>query len=349
MEGRNEASPGEEPADPPPPAGAATIYDVAKAAGVAASTVSRALSRPGRVSFKTAERIREAAEELGYRAGSIRRTVPAGRSRMLAMVVADITNPAFFGMIRGAERTAKSAGYTLLVVETQESEEAEHETLTRLLPFVDGVMLTSSRMPDSAIRGAAKQRPLVVLNRVVGQVPSVMSDNVKAAKRAAEHLGELGHRSICYLAGPDASWADGMRWRGLREAGEELSIQVRRLGPCQPTLRGGGALAEQWLERPTSAVLAYNDLVAIGFMRAVTEAGCSIPADVSVIGFDNILDSALVTPRLTTLAAPLVSLGEAAVSHLLARARDGQPENYQPILMPARLVVRESTASYRGR
>ncbi|WP_375422992.1 LacI family DNA-binding transcriptional regulator [uncultured Friedmanniella sp.] len=323
--------------------GRVTIYDVARAAGVAASTVSRALSQPGRVSYETAERVRAAAASTGYRSATIRRQPPPTRTSLLAMVVADIGNPVFIGMIRGAERTAAHAGYTLMIIETQESEQAERDALTRVLPAADGTILTSSRMTDGAIRDVAKQKPLVVLNRTVSQVPSVTSDNVRAVKRASEHLAAAGIESISYLAGPEASWADGMRWRGLREASLELDLRVHRLGPHLPTLQGGAAAAQAWLRRPTPGVIAYNDLVAIGFLRAVVTAGCRVPEDVSVIGFDNIVDSELVTPSLTTIAAPLVSLGSAAVNHLLKRAWRGGIQDLEPMQLPARLVVRGST------
>lgn len=326
-----------------------TIYDVARVAGVATSTVSRALSSPGRVSFRTAEHVRQVAQQIGYQALRMERDLPAQGTSLLAMVVADITNPVFHGMVRGAERTAAHAGYTMVMVETQESETLEREALSRVIPQVDGVVLTSSRMPDSAIRTMAKSKPTVVLNRIVGQVPSVATDNVKAVKRAAEHLGDRGHRSVTYLAGPEASWADGMRWRGLREAAHELELKVTRIGPSLPTMRGGAAAAQEWLRHPTSAVIAYNDLVAIGFIQAVLAAGTRVPEDVNVIGFDNILDSELVIPRLTTLASPLVSLGSAAVNHLLNSGRRAGDRNLaDSILLPARLVVRDSTEAYRG-
>jgi DNA-binding LacI/PurR family transcriptional regulator len=321
-----------------------TIYDVAKAAGVATSTVSRALSQPGRVNFETAEHVRRVAEELGYHSTRIQRQ-PARRTSLLAVLVADITNPVYFGMIRGAERTAAHAGYSMLVMETQESEPTEREALARVQPIADGIMLTSSRMSDGAIREVAKRGPLVVLNRTVGQVPSVTSDNVRAVKRATEHLAETGVSAITYLAGPEASWSNGMRWQGLREAGLDLNLRVRRVGPVEPTMRGGAAAAQEWLQHRTPGVIAYNDLVAIGFMRAVTAAGVDVPEDVRVVGFDNIVDAQLVQPGLTTIASPLVSLGSAAVNHLLKSSRR-LPEDLEPMLLPARLVVRGSTGPH---
>jgi LacI family transcriptional regulator len=319
-----------------------SIYEVAAAAGVAPSTVSRALSRPGRVSFQTAEHVRAVAARLGYRTDLRNRRVEGVSTSMLAMVVADITNPVFFGMIRGAERTAVHAGYTMVLVETQESEESERALLSRVLPSVDGAILTSSRLPDTAIRSIAKTAPLVVLNRLVDQVPSVASDNVRAVKMAVEHLVEAGHRSLSYLAGPDASWASGMRWRGLLEAAHELDIKVRRIGPLVPTMNGGRQAVEAWLASPTTGVVAYNDLVAIGFIQEVLQAGLGVPEDVSVVGFDNIRDAELVRPALTTIASPLVSLGSAAVNHLLATSRVAAPRDGSFVL-PARLVLRSST------
>lgn len=319
-----------------------TIYDVARAAGVASSTVSRALSKPGRVSFRTAEHVRRVADELGYRSGRMERPLSTRGTGVLAVIVADIGNPVFVGMIRGAEREAAQHGLTLAIVETQESPEGEERAIARLEATVDGFILASSRLPDQAIRALAKRTSVVVLNRTVAEVASVASDNVRATKKATEHLIELRHASICYLAGPEASYANGMRWRGLKEAGHELELQVRRIGPFLPTIRGGHDAAQRWRQRPTSAVIAYNDLMAIGFMQAVAAGGQQVPGDVSVIGFDNIVDAGLVDPGLTTIAAPLVSLGSTAVAHLASRRRvDG--ESREPVLLPARLVVRGST------
>jgi len=319
-----------------------TIYDVARLAGVAPSTVSRALSKPGRVSFRTAERVRRIATELGYRSGRMELPVSTRGTGVLAFVVADIANPVFVGMIRGAEREATDHGLTLAIVETQESGDGEERAIARLASTVDGFVLASSRLSDQQIRALAKRKPVVVLNRSVPEVPSVISDNVRAIKKATEHLIGLRHSTICYLAGPEASFANGMRWRGLREAAMELELHTRRIGPFLPTIRGGTDAAQRWLLRPSTAVIAYNDLMAIGFMQAVTAAGRRVPADVSVIGFDNIVDANLVEPGLTTMAAPLVSLGSTAVARLVGRPGLSR-EPLEPILLPTRLVLRGST------
>ncbi len=330
-----------------------TIYDVARAAGVAPSTVSRAFSRPGRVKSETAERIRAVAAELGYRTNPIARALPTGRTGMIAMVLSDITNPFYFEIIRGAEAAAAEAGYTLLLADAQESVRLEREAVDRLLPTVEGLLLGTSRMADSAIRMAAKQRPTVVLNRGVADVPSVVPDNASGTRKAVEHLHDLGHRSITYVAGPEASWADGLRWRSLRDAAQAFETKVRRVGPNPPTLAGGAAAATAVLEQQTSAVVAYNDLLAIGLMHGLADAGVRVPQHISVVGYDNIFGSDFCSPSLTTVASPLRVLGASALQYLVVQIKGVRPHTGEPIMLPMQLVVRGSTArrgvAYRSR
>lgn len=337
------------PARPAP-----TIYDVAAACGVSPSTVSRAFSRPGRVNAETAERIRRVAAEMGYRTNPLARALPTGRTRLLAVIVADVTNPFFFEIIRGAEEAATAAGYTLLVADVQESVDAERQALDRTLPLVEGILLATSRMSDSSIRVAAKQRPTVVLNRIMTDIPSVVTDNARGMRRAVEHLAELDHTTVTYVAGPEASWADGMRWRSMREAAYELDIRTRRIGPFSPTRAGGITAAQTLAGSRATAVVTYNDLLAIGLMQGLTRLGARIPQDVSVVGFDNIFGSDFCTPPLTTVAAPLRRLGSHAVGMLLRQLETPVPQTsvrhapLRPALLPAQLVVRGSTAR-RGR
>lgn len=330
--------------------GGPTIYDVAKAAGVAPSTVSRAFARPGLVKTDTAERIRRAADVLGYRAHPMARARTSRRTNMIALVISDITNPFYFGIIEGAQDQARSAGYTIMLAHTQESDLLERESIERAIPAVDGMVLASSRMADSAIRMTAKLRPLVVLNREVADVPSVVTDNLRGVRRATEHLVGLGHTSITYVAGPEASWADGTRWRSLRSAADELGLRVRKVGPFPPTVEGGiEAAAQVAASGGVTAVLAYNDRLAIGLVRGLTALGLAVPTDLSVIGFDNIFGADLVTPGLTTVAAPLRSQGSTAVRNLLAMVRGATPSG-QTVVLPTRLLVRGSTGPpSRGR
>ena len=143
------------------------------------------------------------------------------------------------------------------------------------------------------------------------------TDNVRGVKRAVEHLLERGHHTLTYLSGPEASWADAMRWRGVLEAGHELALKVRRLGPYRPTLAGGREAAADWLKAPTTAVITYNDLVAIGFQRRVCEAGMQVPDRRQRDRLRQHPRAGQLIPGLTTISSPLASLGSAAVHHLL--------------------------------
>ena len=333
------------PAEPPePPPRSVTIYDVAAAAGVSPSTVSRAFSRPGRVSASTAERIRRIAADMGYRIHSSSQAQPIGHTSIIALVVADVTNPFYNEIVGGAESALAEADFTMLLANTHGSGPLERGALERVIPVVEGIVLATTIMPDSAIRMIAKQRPTVVLNRAVSDVPSIVTDIPGGTRRAVEHLAELGHHTITYAAGPEESWTDGMRWRALRQAALDLRLQGRRIGPFDATVTGGAHAADELVRHPTSAVITYNDQMAIGLIRRLTHLRVGVPDKVSVIGFDNIFPAELVTPPLTTLAAPLRAMGAAAVRTLLAMIHGAHPRIGDPTVLPVRLVVRESTA-----
>lgn len=323
-----------------------TIYDVARAVGVSPSTVSRAFSRPGRVSSQTSRRVHEAAERLGYRTERPHRIQAPTRSRVVALAVSDITNPFYFGIIRGAEKAAADNDFSLLVADARESADEERRMLARHLPLIDGLLVTSSRLSDTEIRGLARKVPVVVLNRRVHGLPCVLPDNPRGIRRAVEHLATLGHSRIGYLAGPEASWADGARWRAVREACLELSLSDVRVGPVGPTLAGGRSGAEEVVRRRLTCVIAYNDLVAVGLLRGLAALGVHVPGEVSVIGFDNTLPAELV--GLTTVAQPVTSLGETAGRHVIAMAT-GQVRSRELVsTLPVELKVRTSTGPVRA-
>ncbi|SOC55103.1 transcriptional regulator, LacI family [Ornithinimicrobium cerasi] len=323
-----------------------TIYDVAREVGVNPSTVSRAFARPGRVSSATARRIHEVAERLGYRTQEPHRVAVPTRSRVIALAVSDITNPFYFGIIRGAERAAHDNDFTLMVADARESAEEERRMLARHLPLVDGLVVTSSRLSDTELRGLSRRLPLVVLNRRVPGLPCVHPDNARGVRRAVEHLGELGHTRIGYLAGPEASWADGSRWRAVREACLELSLTDARVGPVPPTLAGGRSAAKDVVARGLTAVIGYNDMVAVGLLKGLTELGVDVPGQVSVVGFDNTLPAELV--GLTTVATPVTLLGETAGRHVISMVTAHVEARERVSILPVELVVRSSTGPAPG-
>ena len=324
---------------------AVTIYDVAKAAGVSPSTVSRAFSRPGRVSARTAAHIHEVAAELGYRVPQVVKTEAARQSKMLGISATDITNPFFFGIIRGAEHVALAEDYSIILADSQENDELERRLSDRTMPLVDGMIVATSRLPDSFLRNAAKTAPVVSLNRLVPGLPSVITDNARGMRRALEHLAELGHRRVAYVSGPTNSWADGARERAFREGCYELDLMDHRVGPTAPTVRGGMGILPQIREQHVTAVICFNDVVAVGVMRAAKMAGVQVPHELSVVGIDNVFVADLVSPGLTTIASPLTLLGERAARTVIALANGQEPETSadRPSVLPMRLIVREST------
>jgi LacI family transcriptional regulator len=323
-----------------------SIYDVAKIAGVAPSTVSRALSHPGRVNCYTAERIFTAAREVGYPFQEPDRPT-RHHTRSLAILVADITNPFCSEIIRGAHEAAGEFGFTIVLSHTRGDGRLERDWIERDLVAVEGVLLNGSRMSHDAIRMLAKQKPLVILDRRVPGIPCVVTDITGGMHRAVEHLAELGHTSVTYVAGPEASWADGMRWVALMERCHEQDLRFHRVGPCNvPTMDAGyDAAVEVLVQRPT-AVIAYNDVMAVGIIKGMRRAGVRVPDDVSVIGFDNVALSEVVEPELTTVAAPMRAMGFTGVKNLVAAVGGAAPSR-EPTVLPVRLLVRGSTGQRR--
>jgi LacI family transcriptional regulator len=323
-----------------------TIYDVAAAAKVATSTVSRAFSQPGRVSSETRERILATAAELGYRPNPHARALLSGKHHTLAMVVSDITNPHYFDLIRGAELRARVSEYTLLLVNAEESPRVEWEQIQRLSPAVDGFVLAASRLPDENLRQVAAQRPVVLMSRELPGLASVVLDHVEGCRQIVGHLASLGHRDLLYLAGPRNSWMASTRWAALQAAADQVGLSARRIGPFTPKVSQGGAAADGAVNAGATAVVAHNDLLAIGVMQRLAQRGLRVPEDVSVVGFDDIFASDVCTPGLTTLGGAHVDVGRAAVELLLTaavRAPDDQPR----VLLPTELVLRASTGPCR--
>ena len=322
-----------------------TIYDVAREAGVAASTVSRAFNNPNRVRVSTRDHILSVARRLGYQHNPHARTLLSGRTHAIGMVVSDITNPHYFELIRGAEMRAKASKYTLVLVNAEESPRIEYDHIRRLAQSVDGFVLAASRLPDENILEFAGMRPLVLMNRELAGLPSVIVDYAEGCHRIVQHLASLGHESIVYLAGPRNSWTAQQRWNSIRHACDKIGLKAERIGYFIPTVASGIAAADAALHTDATAVIAHNDLLAIGAVRRLTERGVSVPADLSVVGFDNIFAADLCSPALTTLGGAHAEVGGAAVELLLDKTRViGPPSGAVPrLVLPSWLHVRAST------
>lgn len=324
-----------------------TIYDIAQLAGVNPSTVSRALNNPGRINSVTEAKIKDAAKQLNYQVNPFARALPTGRTRMLALIVADITNPMFFDAVRGAEAEASKNGYTLVIAESQESGSREAATVERIMPSVDGVVLVTSRLEDAEVLEIAGKKSVVLMNRRIEGVSDVVPDVSTGIEQALDHLSALGHGSIAYLSGPSNSWMSKHRWNLIFQGAVKRGLKVVEIGPNEPVVSGGKVAADLVLASGVTAVIAYNDLIAIGLMGSLRDKGTTVPKTISVIGFDDIFGSDLTTPGLTTIKAPLEEAGHLAVKALLLEIEDEltEPVTQQAAELKSALVLRSSTAS----
>lgn len=322
-----------------------TLQDVADEADVAVSTASRALSNPDRVSETTRQHVQSVARRLGYRHNRMGAGHEAGHPPMLALLVADITNPSNFGLIRGAEAQSRTAGYTLVLGDTQESPDFEKAHAERLATAVEGFVLASSRLPDADLLELARRRPIVLLNRQVAGLPSVITDSVNAGRQIVNHLAALGHRSLTYLGGPANAWVNGERSRALSQFADRAGIKMITRGPFAPTREGGSAAADIGAASGTTALVAFNDLLAIGVLQRLQHLGTEVPRDVSVVGFDDIFGSDFCHPPLTTVTAPAEQAGRMLIDLLL-----GTPgtQRAPQIVLPTVLRVRDSTGPARA-
>lgn len=333
----------------------ATLADVAEAAGVAPSTVSRALATPGRGNRETRERIVRIAERLGYVPASASHGAPRERTRMVAVLVSDVTNPFYFGIIRGTQQALRVAGYSQLLVHTEESDEMEESSLAELRGSYDGAILAASRLSDQRLAELSAEIPIVALNRAVPGVPSVFIDTPRGFDQAVEHLASLGHKRICYVAGPPTSWADNLRWRAVTAAAKRLGMECVRVGPFAPRKSAGAAAADAALNTGATACVVFNDLIAIGMLVRLGERGVRVPDDMSIVGCDDIFGADFCSPPLTTLTAPVEHAARKSVSVLLDHIKHdraggaGAPGSAQRkvAVLAAHLTVRASTGPVR--
>jgi LacI family transcriptional regulator len=341
-----------------PADGPATLRDVAAAAGVHPATASRALNLDTRalVNADTARRVLDAATELGYRPNPIARGLKTNRSYTVGVVVPDLRNPLFPPIARGIEERLEPAGYTSLLANTDNDPMRERLSFDALRARqVDGYITASARRRHPLLEElAANGRPLVLVNRTTDDagLASVVSDDRDGMRQAVAHLAALGHRRLAHLGGPNDLSTGVHRHEGFVEGMQAAGL------PVDPALvvfgtgfteAEGMRLCRELLSRGAgfTAALAANDLLALGCIDALREAGLDCPRDVSVVGFNDMDWSARVWPPLTTVRVPHHELGMAAADLLLERLGDPQAE-VRHVVMPVELVVRGSTAEPAG-
>jgi DNA-binding LacI/PurR family transcriptional regulator len=323
------------------------IRDVARRAGVSASTVSRTLTVPDMVSPQTREVVRAAAAELGYRPNRAARSLVTGRTGNLGIIVPDLANPFFPSVVQGAQARAREEDHALFLADSREDPAQETELIRAMAKQVDGVILCSPRASTTDLRDVARFTELVLLNRRYVGLPAVLMDSADGMKQAVHHLAALGHRRLGYVSGPRSSWSNRQRRRGLSSAVGTLGVDVVELGPLAPTFDAGYQAADLALAAGVTAVIAFNDLMALGIINRLTDRSVAVPAEMSVVSFDDIPMAAMCTPPLTTVAMPTEAAGRAAVDlllELLGPAGSSASDSRSQRRLPTQLIVRGSTA-----
>ena len=321
-----------------------TIRDVAAAARVSVATVSRALSSPHLVNQVTRERVLAVATELGYRPSPAARSLITGRTANIGIVVPDLGNPFFTGVLKSVQARAREAGYAVLVGDSDEDPAAEEELVRMMAKQVDGVLLCSPGIKDGLITALAANQPLTLLNRRIRGIGATLMDSAGGMRQIVGHLADLGHERCAYLNGPRNSWSNRERRRGLRAAARQRNVEIVELGPFPPRYDGGVQAADLAVAADVTAILAYNDVMALGVLARLRDLGIDVPGRLSVTGFDDLVFAAVCAPPLTTVAMPVQQAGRSAVDLLLGQL-DHKDTATTQLDLPTHLIVRATTAA----
>lgn len=328
-----------------------SIKDIARMAGVAHSTVSRALRHSPLVNRETAEKIQRIARESGYRTSAAARSLVTRRSDTIGVVVTNLSDPFVAGVVCGIEETADEHGLSVFLASSNAEPDREVRVAQKFEERrVDGIIITSSRVGARYFCLLTHmQVPIVLLNNQHASqfAHSVMIANVQASLDATRHLIALGHRRIAYLGDRSGYQSDAERYQGYCEALRESGLPMEPLltvhGDGKPE---GAQIAVEVLlalPKPPTAIFCYNDQSALGAMRQIRNHGLSIPGDVSIVGFDDLYISEYINPPLTTVRQPMRRMGQLAMETLLQIFAG--VESGHNIKVPGELIVRESTAS----
>lgn len=334
----------------------ANIFDVAKRAGVSIATVSRVLSRPEAVAPATRRKVMQAVTHLGYTTNAAGKHLRTQKSDKILVTIPDISNPFYAQLLQSIEESAQREGYSVLLADTQHDLKREDRyTVMLRRRDAEGLIVLGNGLPDLAMEIS---RETAGTAHIVGacefdsraNVPRVHIDNHAAARDAIEHLYSLGHRRIGVITGPSNSPLSRDRLEGVtaraRVQRAEKDLLVAR---GDFSLQSGEKAAEQLLaraDRPT-AVFCFNDQMAIGAMDVLRRRGLAVPDDVSIVGFDDIPFARYSVPPLTTIAQPVREIGHETVRLLLGIVR-GQVQSAVSVVLPHRLIVRDSTALAAG-
>jgi LacI family transcriptional regulator len=321
-----------------------TIHDVARRAMVSPSTVSRALGSSNHVRGTTRERVLAAARELGYRPNPAAQSLITGRTGNLGIVVPDLGNPFYTGVLRGVQARARAAGYAVFFADSEEDTAAEASLVRSMARQVDGVIMCSPFASDAQLNALSTATSLTLLNRRLRGVPSVVMDSAGGMRQVLAHLAALGHRRCAYVNGPKSSWSNRERRRVLHSVAPRHHLDFVEFGPFEPKFESGPQVADLALASGVTAIVAYNDIMALGVLSRLADRQVAVPQEMSVVGFDNLLYAAVCAPPLTTVAMPMETGGRAAVDLLLTNLgiSDGDRGESHRALTTT-LIVRSTT------
>lgn len=324
-----------------------TLRELAQRVGVSTSTASRALNQNTAISEEVRKRVLRAAQEANYIPNSLARGLALRRSHLIGLVVPSISNPFFAEIARGAHEAAYERGYVVTLCDTQRSKAREDLFVQTLLRSgVDGVIVTGGVLSPEHIQGLRQHHlPLVFAGRRSSGTgeSGVSVDNIAAGFEATCFLIGKGHREILYLSGAAESLASKDRQRGYEDAMEAHGLALS-IVHGEFSMESGFEEASRiaGLKKPPSAVFAANDMLAIGLILGLINLGVKVPADLAVMGCDDMPMGALIRPALTTVHVPMYDIG-ARATQLLLRAMEGDTNRpAESILLESRLVIRDS-------
>ena len=332
----------------------ATIKDVAALAGISYTTVSHVVNKTRPVSEEVRLKVEAAIQRLDYVPSAVARSLKAKTTATIGLLVPNSLNPYFAELARGIEDYCERNGYCVILCNSDDNPDKQRSYLRVLLEKrIDGLIVASAGGDSGLAQGlAGVKTPMVIVDRGLEGVDAdlVRIDHEYGAYLATRHLLELGHRDIATIGGPASTSVAQMRQAGFARALKEAGVEVSpsRMLESDFTSTGGYNAASILLERnPPSAIFAGNDMIGIGVLRAAAERNVRVPAELSVIGFDDIQMSRYVYPALTTVGQSILQLGEMAAEVLLRRIATPGLATDQRIVTPS-IVLRESTAPLSG-
>ena len=326
----------------------ATIKEVAKAAGVSTATVSRVINNNGYVNEETKVKVLKAIKELEYKPNIIARSLYKKESKMIGLIVPDITNPFFPQLTRAVEDVANNKGYTVILGNSDQQEEKEKAYIDMMAQqYVDGLIIVSNTLDDRYL--SKYNKPFVMIDRNTSKTgPAVVVNNREGAREAVLYLIKSGSRVIAHISGPENVNNAVLRCQGYIDIVRDKDwFHPKYIQQGDYTLQGGYKATIKLLNQypEIDAIFAANDLMAIGVLKAARDLNLKVPEDLAVIGFDGIEVGQATAPELTTMQQPIYKIGEKATT-LLLDLINKKPLNKEVYELPVELCVRQSTRPF---